>query len=99
MIKGHEIYKLKLNVDYLDEVSDKEKEEMKRYAYDRCDIYLWRGNLCISSDYAKHLIDTIKGKTFNKIGVIKDLEEALNYKDNIGYQHLGIKREYKWSTY
>ena len=71
MIKGHEIYKLKLNVDYLDEVSDKEKEEMKRYAYDRCDIYLWRGNLCISSDYAKHLIDTIKGKTFNKIASTK----------------------------
>ena len=26
MIKGHEIYKLKLNVDYLDEVSDEDDE-------------------------------------------------------------------------
>ena len=95
VITGNEIYKLKLNVDNLDEMSDKEKQEMKYYAYDRCDIYLWRGNLCISSDYAQHLINTIKGKTFNKVEVVKDLEEALNYKDRIGYQHLGLKREYR----
>ena len=65
---------------------------MKDRKYDRCDIYLWQGNLCISSRYAKHLINTIKGKTFNKIQVIKDLENALNYKDFIGYQHLGLKK-------
>ena len=96
MSRCYEIYKMKLNLDHLDEISEEEKKEMKYHGYDRCDIYLWRGNLCISSDYVKHLINTIKGKTFNKIGVIKDLEDALNYKDNIGYQHLGIKREYKW---
>tara|TARA_Y100000034_G_scaffold118759_1_gene159760 strand:- start:700 stop:978 length:279 start_codon:yes stop_codon:yes gene_type:complete len=86
-------YKLKLNVDNLDEMTAKDKKVMKYHEYDRCDIYLWQGNLCISSDYAQHLIDTIKGKTFNKIEVIKDLEEALNYKDCIGYQHLGLKKE------
>jgi hypothetical protein len=86
-------YKLKLNVDNLDEMRDEDKKDMKDWGYDRCDIYLWQGNLCISSDYTQHLIDTIKGKTFNKVEVIKDLKNALNYKDYIGYQHLGLKKE------
>ena len=86
-------YKLKINVDELDEMREEDKKDMKYYEYDRCDIYLWQGNLCISSDYAQHLIDTIKGKTFNKVEAIKDLEEALNYKDTIGYQHLDLKKE------
>ena len=73
--------------------NEADKKTFKKWGYDECDIYLWQGNLCISSDYAQHLIDTIKGKTFNKIEVIKDLEEALNYKDCIGYQHLGLKKE------
>jgi len=91
--KGNQRYKLKLNVDNLDEMRKEDKEVMKHYGYDRCDIYLWQGNLCISSDYARHLINTIKGKTFKKIEIINDLEEALNYKDTIGYQHLGLKKE------
>jgi hypothetical protein len=88
-----EVYKLKLNVDKLDEMKAKDKEVMKHWGYDRCDIYLWQGNLCISSDYANELILTLKGKKFNKVEVINDLENALNYKDTIGYQHLGLKRE------
>jgi len=88
-----EVYKLKLNVDQLDEMTDEDKEVMKHWGYDRCDIYLWQGNLCISSDYANELILTLKGKKFNKVEVINDLENALNYKDTIGYQHLGLKKE------
>ena len=60
--RGNERYKLKLNLDNLDEMRKEDKEVMKHWGYDRCDIYLWQGNLCISYDYARHLINTIKGK-------------------------------------
>ena len=86
-----EKYKLKIDVDKLDEMRKEDKEVMKHWGYDRCDIYLWQGNLCISSDYVYELILTLKGKKFNKVEIINDLENALNYKDTIGYQHLGLK--------
>ena len=93
MSNQDEIYKLKINVDELDEMRDEDKKDMKDWGYDRCDIYLWQGNLCISSDYAKKIINSLNPYSNKHSEILEDLKNALNYKDTIGYQHLGLKKE------
>ena len=83
--------KIKINVDSLDEMRESDKITFKKWGYNKCDIYLWQGNLCISSDYAKKIIKVLPPYSNKHKEIKDDLENALNYKDNIGYQHLGLK--------
>jgi hypothetical protein len=80
---------IKIDVDSLDEMRESDKITFKKWGYNKCEIYLWQGQLCFSANYVEELILTLKGKKFNKVKVINDLKEALEYK-NI-YQHLGLR--------
>ena len=64
-------------------------ENFKNYKYDCADVYIWEGQLCISTDYAEYIMENTTNKTIKK-----DLNEAIRYGQNgIGYEHLILKRD------
>ena len=65
------------------------KEFFYKNHYDCADVYIWEGQLCISTDYAEYIMENTTNKTIKK-----DLNEAIRYGQNgIGYEHLILKRD------
>ena len=81
---------IKIDMDIIDEMSKKEKEEFIYHGYHRDDIFIYRGQNCLSRRLIEYIIKNLQNKTADK-NLIKNLEEILEYGNGgIGYQHLGL---------
>ena len=79
----------KIDPDCIDSLQGHDLENFKNYKYDCADVYIWEGQLCISTDYAEYIMENTTNKTIKK-----DLNEAIQYGQNgIGYEHLILKRD------
>jgi len=79
----------KIDPDCIDSLQGHDSENFKNYKYDCADVYIWEGQLCISTDYAEYIMENTTNKTIKK-----DLNEAIQYGQNgIGYEHLILKRD------
>ena len=79
----------KIDPDCIDSLQGHDLENFKNYKYDCADVYIWEGQLCISTDYAEYIMENTTNKTIKK-----DLNEAIRYGQNgIGYEHLILKRD------
>ena len=81
---------IKIDMDIIDEMSEKDKKEFIWHQYHRCDIFIYRGQTCFSSRFIKYIIENLQNKTDNK-KLIENLEGAVQYgSGGIGYQHLRL---------
>ena len=79
----------KIDPDCIDSLQGHNLENFKNYKYDCADVYIWEGQLCISTDYAEYIMENTTNKTIKE-----DLNEAIQYGQNgIGYEHLILKRD------
>jgi len=79
----------KIDPDCIDSLQGHNLENFKNYKYDCADVYIWEGQLCISTDYAEYIMENTTNKTIKE-----DLTEAIQYGQNgIGYEHLILKRD------
>ena len=79
----------KINPDSIDSLQGGDLEEFKFNKYDCADVYIWEGQLCISTDYAEYIIKNTNNRTIKK-----DLKFGNQYGQNgIGYEHLILKRD------
>ena len=81
---------IKIDMDIIDEMSEKDKKEFIWHQYHRCDIFIYRGQTCFSSRFIEYILENLQNKTDNK-KLIENLEEAVRYgSGGIGYQHLRL---------
>ena len=81
---------IKIDMDIIDEMSEKDKKEFIWHQYHRCDIFIYRGQTCFSSRFIEYILENLQNKTDNK-KLIENLEEAVQYgSGGIGYQHLRL---------
>ena len=84
---------IKIDMDIIDEMSEKDKKEFIYHQYHRCDIFIYRGQTCFSSRFIEYIIENLQNKTHNK-KLIENLEEAVQYgSGGIGYQHLRLNAD------
>ena len=84
---------IKIDMDIIDEMSEKDKKEFIYHQYHRCDIFIYRGQTCFSSRFIEYIIENLQNKTHNK-KLIENLEKAVQYgSGGIGYQHLRLNAD------
>ena len=84
---------IKIDMDIIDEMSEKDKREFIHHGYHRCDIFIYRGQTCFSSRFIEYILENLQNKTDNK-ELIENLEEAVQYgSGGIGYQHLRLNTD------